>query len=305
MANVKNYHEQGGEKWVVGGELELVEEGRLLFNGQEVKPAKGLTDSEAATIPLLKGDFNNLLEKLYLAGLMVADKSDLENAILATMVILEDAEVGDWHGAFPQAACDTFNTAIETAQDIFHSTGVTQTGVNTASTTLATAASAFEGAVVVVDKSALVSTLTSALGILASAEVGDWDGAYRQEDFDTYSAAIAAAQAVADDGKASQTEVNAAKTALEEAVTTFQDAAIVVDKTELEAAITAAQTLLSGATVGSGQGEYPQAAYDIFSAAITEAQTVANDDKATQDEVDGAKTTLGEAVTAFEAAVIE
>ena len=33
MSNVKNYHEQGGEKWVVGGQLDIATGGKLTFQG--------------------------------------------------------------------------------------------------------------------------------------------------------------------------------------------------------------------------------------------------------------------------------
>lgn len=70
MSNVKNYHEQGGEKWVVGGELEIAVGGKLTFQGKELKPAASQGDSEATTVDTLKEDFNDLLAKLKAAGLM-------------------------------------------------------------------------------------------------------------------------------------------------------------------------------------------------------------------------------------------
>jgi len=70
MSNVKNYSKQGGEHWVVEGELEIAAGGKLTFEGKGVKPAENQTDSDATTIASLKDDFNTLLEKLKAAGLM-------------------------------------------------------------------------------------------------------------------------------------------------------------------------------------------------------------------------------------------
>lgn len=70
MSNVKNYSIQGGEKWVVEGELELTRNGRLLFNGGELKPALFQKNSSAECVEELKNDFNDLLSKLKEAGLM-------------------------------------------------------------------------------------------------------------------------------------------------------------------------------------------------------------------------------------------
>lgn len=71
MSNVKNYTEQGGEKTVIGGTLEIAAGGKLMFDDTEVKPAETQADSTATTIADLKTDFNALLAKLKAAGLMV------------------------------------------------------------------------------------------------------------------------------------------------------------------------------------------------------------------------------------------
>ena len=73
MSNVKNYTEQGGEKTVIGGELLVTSEGKLTFDGVEVKPSALQTDSTAADVPALVADFNALLAKLKAAGLMASE----------------------------------------------------------------------------------------------------------------------------------------------------------------------------------------------------------------------------------------
>lgn len=70
MSNVKNYTEQGGDKTVIGGTLNISAGGKLTFDGAEIKPAEAQTDSAAATVDTLKDDFNALLAKLKSAGLM-------------------------------------------------------------------------------------------------------------------------------------------------------------------------------------------------------------------------------------------
>lgn len=70
--NTKNYTEQGGEKTVIGGELEIATGGKLAFAGVELKPAANQADSEEATSPTV-AEFNALLAKLKAAGLMVDD----------------------------------------------------------------------------------------------------------------------------------------------------------------------------------------------------------------------------------------
>ncbi|MBV4424293.1 Head fiber protein [Clostridium tyrobutyricum] len=70
MSNVKNYAEQGGEKWVVNGILEVTADGQIKIDGTPLTRATAKADSTAADIVALKDDFNDLLTKLKSAGLM-------------------------------------------------------------------------------------------------------------------------------------------------------------------------------------------------------------------------------------------
>jgi hypothetical protein len=69
--------------------------------------------------------------------------------------------------------------------------------------------------------------------------------------------------------------------------------------------ISDAQNLLDGAVVGTDPGEYPQSAVDDLGDAITAAQTVADDEDASQAAVDAAVSALALAITDFEESVIE
>ncbi len=71
--NAKNYTEQGGDKTVIGGELAITEEGKLSFDGVEMKPSAAQADSTATEVAELVSDFNALLEKLKAAGLMESE----------------------------------------------------------------------------------------------------------------------------------------------------------------------------------------------------------------------------------------
>ena len=62
----KNYSEQGGDKWVIRGALKINED--AIVEGFPM--AKNQAESTATTIADLKNDFNALLTKLKVAGLM-------------------------------------------------------------------------------------------------------------------------------------------------------------------------------------------------------------------------------------------
>lgn len=70
MSNVKNYTEQGGDRTVIGGELDITPAGKLAFDGTPLSPATLQADSTAADVAGLVTDFNALLAKLKAAGLM-------------------------------------------------------------------------------------------------------------------------------------------------------------------------------------------------------------------------------------------
>lgn len=68
--NTKNYTEQGGDKTVIGGTLEIKQEASV--TGLPI--AENQADSTATDVAGLVTDFNALLTKLKAAGLMVADE---------------------------------------------------------------------------------------------------------------------------------------------------------------------------------------------------------------------------------------
>lgn len=64
--NTKNYTEQGGEKTVIGGTLEIKDGASI--SGFPI--CESQSESTASTIAELKSDFNALILKLKQAGLM-------------------------------------------------------------------------------------------------------------------------------------------------------------------------------------------------------------------------------------------
>ena len=71
--NAKNYTEQGGEKTVIGGTLEILEGASVTGLPSSFTAAENQADSTATTVAGLKDDFNACLAKLKAAGLMAAD----------------------------------------------------------------------------------------------------------------------------------------------------------------------------------------------------------------------------------------
>ena len=71
--NAKNYTEQGGEKTVIGGTLEIQEGASVTGLPSNFTPAAVQADSTATDAAGLVTDFNALLAKLKAAGLMASE----------------------------------------------------------------------------------------------------------------------------------------------------------------------------------------------------------------------------------------
>ena len=71
--NTKNYTEQGGEKTVIGGTLEIKEGASVTGLPSNFTPAAVQADSTATDAAGLVTDFNALLAKLKAAGLMASE----------------------------------------------------------------------------------------------------------------------------------------------------------------------------------------------------------------------------------------
>ena len=71
--NTKNYTEQGGDKTVIAGILEIKEGATVTGLPSSFTPTENQAPSVAEDITSLVADFNALLLKLQTAGLMEAD----------------------------------------------------------------------------------------------------------------------------------------------------------------------------------------------------------------------------------------
>ena len=72
--NTKNYTEQGGDKTVIAGTLEIKEGATVTGLPSSFTPAENQAASVADDITTLVSEFNALLLKLKAAGLMTADQ---------------------------------------------------------------------------------------------------------------------------------------------------------------------------------------------------------------------------------------
>ena len=229
-----------------------------------------------------------------------------------------------------QAALDALNAAIAAAEAVSQNADATQDQMDGALAALNVAVLAFNAAKQEGTKAgptADKTALNAAIATAAAAKEGiavDTDAAnvpagtqwVTQAAKDTFDTAIAAAEAVAQNAAATQEQADAAETALNTAITAFNTAKQAGtkaepadDKTLLNAAIATATAARAGIVVDTDAANVPagtqwvaQAAKDTFDGAITEAETVAQNAAASQEQVNAAETALNTAITAFNAA---
>ena len=237
---------------------------------------------------------------------VAVDKTALTTAITTANTKVKAAVAGTDIGQYPQSAIDAFKTAISAAQKVADDTTATADEVTQAVTDLKAAQKKFDAAKIsTVNKDALITAIEEASTKAEAAVAGTDFGQYPQSAVDIFNAAIAAAQEVADDATATESEVAKAVRDLKAAVNAFDATKITtVDKTTLTVSIKEATEKTEAAIVGTHVGEYPQAAIDALNTAIDAAQVIADDATATEDEVAQAITNLKAAKTTFDATKI-
>lgn len=100
--------------------------------------------------------------------------------------------------------------------------------------------------------------------------------------------------------KSSKTDVDAATTALVDALTAFTDADAVTNYNALATAINTAQAIVdANKNVGSGVFQIPTSAQTTLSGAITTASGIKSNASKTKDDAPDATTTLNDAITAY------
>ncbi|MCD8206739.1 MAG: hypothetical protein LUD72_02255, partial [Bacteroidales bacterium] len=127
----------------------------------------------------------------------------------------------------------------------------------------------------------------------AIAEAGDLnEDDYTASSWAALDAAVANAQALIDEGTASQTQIDDAEDAIEDAIDALEQAATPEEKAELQSAIDDAAAI--------EQGDYTDASYQALQEAIIDAQEAVDNADATSEDIADAAAELQAAIDALE-----
>lgn len=130
------------------------------------------------------------------------------------------------------------------------------------------------------------------IAIYKALDIMNKNNVYTDKSYSDMTTALEAAQKIADDNTASQTDVDTAETVLTTAIKELVvDESKLANKTELETVIAEAKAI--------EKGNHTETAWNALQEAIADAQTVYDTLEASQSEVDSAKKSLSTAVTLF------
>ncbi|MGY0691362.1 S-layer homology domain-containing protein [Virgibacillus sp. FSP13] len=260
-----------------------------LSEANEVDSNKGASQKEVNTV---LSNLNEAIKGLELKETEKANTVDLLLVIYKAQDKLDRATIGEADGNYSEKAVKVLEKAITDAKAVVTDSDVDQDTINDAEKTLKDAIAAFEKEVVKVDKTGLQSVLafTSTLT----------EDNYTSESWKALQEKVSTAKSVNNDTKAAQSQVSEATAALNTAIEGLERADK-VNTGKLLHTIYNAQNKVDHAMPDK---DYPADAIDVLKAAIEEAQDVAGNSSATQDEVDHAFTALNNAIETFENAKI-
>ncbi|MCQ2959050.1 MAG: glycosyl hydrolase family 8 [Bacteroidales bacterium] len=236
------------------------------------------------------------------------DLSALATKIEEATDYYTNSEEGNEEGKYLSGSKATLNKAITSAQSVYDS-AETQDEVDAATTALDAAIEEFLSSKYipgVVNKSVLTATIESANTLYKSAVEGGNKGEYPSDSKTELYSAITEAQKTKASSSATQDDVDAAVAVLQAAIDDFKAKVITVDKSVLNATITAANTALAKADGNTGEepGQYPASAVATLTAAISDAVAIQGNSAVKQVVVDAAVSSLEDAIKEFNASVI-
>ena len=234
------------------------------------------------------------------------DLTTLFTQITNAEVIANSAVIGSGSGMYPQAAKEALTLAINDAKAVATNVIATQPEIDAATVSLENAIVTFNASMdVAPDKTMLNAKIIEAQNIANNAIIGTSVGNFPPSAMNDFYTAIQTAQAVANNATAIQVEVDAATVTLQIAIDVFKNSMIIApNKTALATEISNAVSANVSAIEGTSAGNYPVGSKAMFQTAITVAQSVYDNQAATQTQIDAAVVSLKMALNVFIQSVI-
>jgi hypothetical protein len=203
------------------------------------------------------------------------DFSALKKMIETANSTILNAVAGDFGGQYPQDAINTYKEAVNNAQAFCDKKAVTQLQVDSTTQVLKTAGTTFASAMVKIDFSILIKTMTAANDSMtnATAEKGTGPGTYPESAFDKLQATVDKGTTINGSKTVNQKYVNNFVDTLLAAIDTFKKARIPNDYSVLDSLISVANNLYNNTPVGSGNGMVSKDMHDYLKESIDKNST--------------------------------
>ncbi|WP_245583156.1 cohesin domain-containing protein [Paenibacillus daejeonensis] len=199
----------------------------FVLNGSAVSSAAGSTRvSLSDFVVTAQADARNLNTEYAIVDMQVrlSDGSALNAVIEQAQGLLSTSTEGTQPGQYPAGSKAVLQAAVQSAIHVRDNLNATEADIAQAITALNQAISVFRSGVIAdpsIDKSELIKAIEAAKSKLDSVVEGNKVGQYSTTSVQALRAAVQRAEAVRNDGSASQATVNQAITSLNEAVKAF------------------------------------------------------------------------------------
>ncbi len=205
----------------------------------------------------------------------------------------EAAVVGIEKGQYAEASKNAFQAAIGEAEKAV--------APEAAIEALNAARDEFRNSIITIDRAAFKALIASAADAVAAAVAGDCDGQYPADAIETYKEALVSAQAVYNEADASQGDIDAGTESLDAASKVFEGRKVIIDFSALRKAVSVANDMMKEAEPekGEGPGKYPEAAFDVLTGQVAEAQAAIGSKALNQQAVNDKVARLEQAIEAF------
>lgn len=208
---------------------------------------------------------------------------------------------------YPQSAITAFFNAIDAAATVNMNASATQSQIDDANSALADAIATFKASEIIpVNKTALSTTIASANMLIQKSTIGTQRGEYPLSAKNALDNAITSAQSVYDNANATQTEVDAATTAINTAIEDFK-ASVIIDKSELQRLIDLADNIIAETEnmIGTEVGQYSEYKLRTLKTKLKTAKSNNSNTSVSQNAVDRAAESLQTAYDEFVASKVE
>jgi hypothetical protein len=321
-----------GTKWVTQAEMTALTTAITAaetVNNNAYATQSAVNDAVTA-LTAATNTFTNAKQDGTNTSIVAADKTALNDAISAANTAKTGVVISaDGNDIAPETkwvtdtVMNALNTAITAAEAVNIKANATQAEVDDATTALTTATNTFTNAkqdgtntsIVAANKTALISAIdeatTAKTGVVTSADGNDQTPETKwvtDTVMNALNTAITVAEAVNIKANATQAEVDDATMVLNTAKTIFTTAiqTVATDKIALTNAISAANTAKDDVAVDTDAASVPvgikwvtDTVMNALNTAIVSAETVKNNNAATQTAVNDAVTALNNATSAF------